>query len=112
MGFRSMLITEDIRIDAPEWFTCRYDFLNFYVQDGSKYFPISTKDEMKFYEEIDKTELFIDIQKLLKEQSIANLTAVLLHECGGITHITITQDSILSQETLGWKPVKEVEHSY
>jgi len=116
MGFRSTITTEDIRYEIPKWFVEKYSYLCFGSVENENgvvpSFPISSKREVKFYSSISEQEVFVDIQKILKEKDFDDLVVVLLHECGGITRVKITKDSITAKEPTEWKEVKSVEHNY
>jgi len=121
MGFRSNFITEDIGgIEVPRWFVEKYPNheLRHNIETDKYYFPIVQPWESKFYSPLAETEIFQDIQKILKEVPssfsgyLPDITLVLLHECGGITRVKITAESITGREPTDWKEVKEVEHSY
>lgn len=118
MGFRSNFITEDLGgIEVPTWFTQKYP--NHYCwrnnETGRYFFPIMQPWESKFYSPLEETEIFQDIQKILKERAEKypeQVVLVLLHECGGITLVCITRESITGREPLEWKEVESVEHDY
>ena len=113
MGFRSTLVSEDFGQVAPDWFIEKYDWLSFSSWNGKTCIGISSVNERKFYAEFENTELFIDLQRVLKELKMKSVyTVVLLHECGGITLVKISQDEIYGREPLTWKEVKGVEHDY
>lgn len=111
MGFRSVLITEDNGMKVPQWFVDKHGGLRpSPLQEGTT--PISSICESKFYDNFLIDERIADMQKILIEEDRSSMIAVLLHECGGITRIKITKDSITSSEPTGWKSVEGVEHSY
>lgn len=119
MGFRSNFITEDMRgVEVPRWFVEKYpDHRPWHNAETDKYyFPIVQPWESKFYRRLDETEVFKDIQKILQEHPDKNWSAeialILLHECGGITRVKITRDSITGREPTAWKEVENVEHDY
>ena len=115
MGFRSNFITEHIAgVKVPDWFVEKYP--NHFVYKNSEdknSFPIIQPYETKFYSKLDETEIFTDIQKVLVEEDYEGImTLILLHECGGITKVKITQETITGMEPTKWKKVQSVEHSY
>lgn len=125
MGFRSTMISEDYHREIPEWFVSKWDNIHCHIRipidafgnptnEGRPYFsfPISTLKERKFYAEFEREELFLDIQKVLKELKIKNICVVLLHECGGITKVVISEDKIEGMEPIEWKKVESVTHDY
>lgn len=120
MGFRSTITTEDLGYKIPKWFVEKYPYLSFgitidnidNVDKEFPSFPISSKCETKFYDKVSEQEVFTDIQKILKEQDIEELIVVLLHECGGITRVKITKNTITAREPIEWKEVDVVEHNY
>ena len=121
MGFRSNFITEDMRgIEVPRWFVEKYpNHRPWHNSETDRYyFPIVQPWESKFYSRLDETEIFKDIQKILTETlpfysgHKPKITLILLHECGGITRVEITTESITGREPIEWKEVKNVEHDY
>ena len=115
MGFRSNFISEDIRgIEVPRWFIEKYpDHTIWHNHErGTYHFPIAQLWESKFYKKFTDTEIFQDIQKVIKETAIDDIIIILLHECGGITRVKITADSITGREPTAWKEVDHVEHDY
>jgi len=118
MGFRSTLTTEHYWWEIPEWFTEKHgDMFNFGAltsKDGKTVpsFPIGSRTEKKYYSLLNEEEIFVDIQKLVREYGLTEIVAVLLHECGGITRVAISQDKIRGSEPTGWKEVQAVEHDY
>lgn len=113
MGFRSNFITEDKGgAKVPQWFAQKYP--QCYITNGDT-FPIIQPIESKFYDNISDTDIFLDIQKVLQEDEnewVVDVVLILLHECGGITRVKISTDSISASEPTGWKPVARVEHDY
>lgn len=109
MGFRSTLITESFAAkEVPSWFTKKYPHL----VSSNGVFPISSKFEAKFYGMLESEETFIDLQKIIVSVGLKKLIVVLLHECGGITRVKITHNTITADEPTEWKKVDEVEHYY
>ena len=83
------------------------------MNDGEIYFGIALLYEIKFYGSIVDNEIFLDIKKLMIDQNDSHrITIILLHECGGITKISITKESIEAYEPTKWKKVEFVEHGY
>ena len=117
MGFRSTMTTEGFSgIEIPQWFKDKHDWFNYGAQyrnpNSPDVFPITLKGESKFYDKFSEDERLLDIQKIIKEAEVKDISVVLLHECGGITLIKITKDSITAREPLTWKEVEKVEHNY
>jgi hypothetical protein len=114
MGFRSKMMTEDMRgIKVPDWFISKHPTLNYGWESYWPVMSLSSRFERKFYDIIKDTELFTDIQKVLVENNFTStLSVVLLHECGGITLVLINHESIRAREPLTWKEVENVEHDY
>lgn len=112
MGFRSTLMGGNYWIAAPEWFVQKYPDLYFSQRGEKPCLSFAYLEERKFYAPFNEMELMIDIQKVLKELDISSMTLVLLHECDGITKITITPTSIIGMEPTQWKKVDQVEHDY
>ena len=119
MGFRSNFITEDMHYEVPQWFCDKYpDHWIWRNHEGKAFTPIAQPYESKFYNSLNDTEIFQDIQKVLVEQKELNgdsdpgLVLILIHECGGITRVTITPTSISGREPVGWKDVESVGHDY
>jgi hypothetical protein len=114
MGFRSNFITEMSYNEIPNWYREKYPDYTFHInkKTGKNVFPIAQLWESKFYDPIETDERFLDIQKVIKELNMTDIVIILLHECGGITRVKITHDSITAREPIDWKDVKEVEHSY
>ena len=117
MGFRSNFITEYMPgIEVPEWFVEKYPDRYVHGEAGKHTFPIIQVWESKFYDLFNETEILKDIQKVLQERADKNwkpkIVLVLLHECGGITRVEITDDSIRGNEPTEWKEVEAVEHDY
>lgn len=118
MGFRSNFITEYMAgILVPEWFVEKYPDLYVHKDcEGNRCLPIIQAWESKFYSALAETEIFQDIQRILGETENKNwkpkVILVLLHECGGITRVEITEDSIRGNEPTEWKKVDRVEHQY
>lgn len=113
MGFRSNFIMGYTPVAVPKWFIDKYDDFEYFEDDGIKSFPIALLGERKFYVHLKDTEIFIDIQKvLLESKDDCEIIVVLLHECGGITRVSITKDEITGQEPTKWNMVEAVEHNY
>ena len=115
MGFRSTFITEDIAITWPEWFKGKYKFIHFPAKCGC----ISSKFEVKLYCGVEE-ELFLDIQKVVfdanSDLGVENFIIVILHECGGISRVQISKESIRMTEPpmsiKEWAEVVSTQHSY
>jgi hypothetical protein len=117
MGFRSYLFTEEPGYDVqvPAWFLEKWKSLIAVNNKGGKgFFPVASKFETKFYQEFDRDERFLDLQKILQGENDPDieLRVILLHECGGITKVLITPTSILSNEPVEWSNTASVTHSY
>lgn len=114
MGFRSNFITEDLYGIIPQWFLDKYPNYTYHTYEDKKSFPLAQLYETKFYSDVNETEKFLDIQKVLKEGKDMpdDIIVILLHECGGITRVTITKDAITAREPVNWKDVENVTHSY
>lgn len=116
MGFRSTITTEHFGHTVPDWFVEKWPWLQFGTShDGNNTTPkllITSRREAKFYSEFRNEELLKDVQKVLKEVDVKKLVAVLLHECGGVTRIEITQNDIRGSEPTGWREVEGVTHDY
>lgn len=113
MGFRSNFITEDRRAPLPNWFIEKYPTYSYRTsEDGVKSFGIAQTWESKFYNDLKEDDRFLDIQKVLKEIDLEEIVLILLHECGGITRVHITHNSITGREPTEWKEVENVEHNY
>ena len=124
MGFRSTIVSEHLRLSLPDWFVDKWKDLYHFNNsigvdwDGKKHIslPISSIVERKYYDSFSVTELFIDIQTVLKEDTISGINKpihiVLLHECGGLSVVDITKDNITGREPTGWKSVDHVTHDY
>ncbi len=116
MGFRSTLITQHYRgIKVPDWYTEKHNYLVALGRDneGNKTFPIASISEAKYYSDFNTDERFLDIQKILKENDVSfGMDIVLLHECGGVTHILVSATEITANEPSSWNDVQEVNHDY
>lgn len=117
MGFRTTMTTEGFSgVEIPEWFKEKYDWFNYGSQYGNEnspaVFPISLKGESKFYHALAEDERLLDIQKVITDAGVKEITVVLLHECGGITLVKISQDKIYGREPETWREVEAVEHDY
>lgn len=116
MGFRSNFITEDMRgIEVPRWFNEKYPQHYCWRNNntGQYFFPIMQPWESKFYSALAETEIFLDIQRILRESdSTIDIVLILLHECGGITRVKITKEKITGREPTEWKEVESVTHDY
>lgn len=122
MGFRSVMMTEDIGgIEVPQWFLDKYPYFdchqwvgeNMPSMAGKKTLPVWSKFETKWYGVLKEDERLVDIQKILVENLYeGKLSVVLLHECGGITLVFVSQDKIEAREPEEWKDVDSVEHNY
>lgn len=116
MGFRSNFITEHLPgIEVPDWFVEKYQdwSMQYSTYSNKKCFSIALLSERKFYDKLENTDVFKDIQKILIElNKDYALPLILLHECGGITKVHITQKRIIGMEPTAWKTVERVEHDY
>ena len=114
MGFRSVMISEDMPLEITPEFIEKYPYIRFSTTlDGKPTMAMSINCERKFYEAFINTELFIDLQKLLQKQDVLDdFELILFHECGGITKVVIKKDSIYGLEPTGWNKVESVEHDY
>lgn len=113
MGFRSNFIAGISGYTVSEWFKEKYPNWTFHGEEGSQR-CFAQLFETKFYSKFAEDERFIDIQKMLKESDWGGdeIVIVLLHECGGITRVSVKRDSITAQEPEMWKKVEGVEHDY
>lgn len=113
MGFRSKVMAEDWGLDAPKWFLEKYaDTFHFLEYEGSRCISFASKTARKYYSALEEEEQFKDIQRVLIEAGVdRTLHVVMLHECGGITLVFITKESITAREPREWKSVSFVEHS-
>jgi hypothetical protein len=113
MGFRSNFIAEVSGYDIPLWFKEKYPNWKF-IGDSESQNCFAQLFESKFYDNFAEDERFLDVQKMLREQNWTGerITIILLHECGGITKVSISRYSILAKEPTAWKPVNAVEHNY
>lgn len=117
MGFRSTITTEHFGMKMPGWFVEKYPNFQFGGSNGmekndSPHLLITSRGEEKFYRVFATDERFLDIQRVLREVEVKEIVAVLLHECGGITRIQISQDKIEGSEPISWKKVGGVTHDY
>lgn len=116
MGFRTVMMTADRPgVEVPAEFFEKYDFLQGVKNEetGKFYLPLASTVERKFYNSFENTQVFKDIQELLKKQEYKySITVILLHECEGITKVEIHEDKIVGMEPTAWKKVKQVEHDY
>lgn len=114
MGFRSKMMTEEFQgIQVPDWFISKHPRLHYGWDWYKPTLSISSRSERKFYSAFKDEELFTDLQKVLVEaEYTGTLSVVLLHECGGITLLFITQTSIQGREPTAWKEVEQVGHDY
>lgn len=105
MGFRSMIVTEDIAMEWPEWFRDKYKCFNYPNGKGA----ITSKFEIKVY----RPELFEDIQQALIQQDyLDKIVVIAFHECTGITRIEIGKESIRYAEPAEWREEDWIMHSY
>lgn len=102
------------QLKIPKEFLEKYPYIRaFKSEDGGYFLPISLDREIKFYDDFSKTDIFLDIQKLLIEQKLNHkIDFVLLHECGGITKVEVSKDLIVGIEPTDWRRVEKVEHDY
>ncbi len=114
MGFRSKMMTEEYSgMQIPQWFIEKHPTLHYGWSTWKPIMSLSSRSERKFYGRFKEEDIFIDIQKVLVENEYnGTLSVVLLHECGGITLVLISQTKILGREPLTWKEVEEVTHNY
>lgn len=110
MGFRSTMITDHAQYgwETPEWFREKYPWLN------AERFPLSSKAEVKFYSCVAQEPVFVDMQKLLRERENPpdEIIAALVHECGGITRVKITKESITAKIPTEWEDKEDTGHDY
>ena len=116
MGFRTTITSEDLGgIKLPKWFITKWrKCFNFGTGSQfrlSNHLLITSKFETKMYDGKDE-EIFLDIQKLVRENNLTNFIVVMLHECGGITRVQIEKDKIRMSEPESWREVEQVEHDY
>jgi len=115
MGFRTMAMTADYRIELPEWFIEKHTDMNHATSgEGKPSLPLTSKFERKFYASKDD-ELFTDLQKVIAADKWWNdkdLEIVLFHECDGITKVRITASTIQMFEPQKWEEVDHITHSY
>jgi hypothetical protein len=113
MGFRSNFIASVSGYTIPDWFKEKYPTWQFHGNTESQN-CFAQLFESKFYDWIKEDERFLDVQKMLQEQGWGGdeIIIILLHECGGITRVSITRDSITAQEPTKWEEVKAVTHDY
>lgn len=114
MGFRSKMMTENFQgIELPTWFISKYPQYHYSWNTYKPLLSISSRSERKFYRPFREEELFQDLQKVLIEVELRSvLSVVLLHECGGITLVFVSQEKIYAREPISWKEVEAVEHDY
>lgn len=114
------MTTSCINLKIPQWFIDKYPYLvtrNMEECDLSfQTFPISTHHEIKFYDDWNKNDIFVDIQRIMKEYNYGyspdEIDVVLLHECGGVSRISISKESIIGTEPVVWKKTESSEHGY
>lgn len=113
MGFRSNFIAEISGYTIPEWFKEKYPTWVFHGNADSQN-CLAQLFESKFYGKFTEDERFLDVQKMLQEQKWGGdeIVIILLHECGGITRVSVKRDSITAQEPIEWDNVESVEHDY
>ncbi|MEV0544386.1 hypothetical protein [Nocardia salmonicida] len=112
MGFRTVVISEDLPYALPTWLIEAHPELHFGNHgDGSSRLPIASRFERKFYDSKDD-QLFLDLQRVLNETPSwsHNVELILFHECGGITKVLVTRDQIRMAEPTGWSEVDEIDH--
>lgn len=120
MGFRSTLITDDSALRVPKWFTDKHTYLvpigRLAEGDTEPRLPIASTAEAKYYSDFASDERFLDLQRICREQTQfsfdVDIEIILLHECGGITKVIVSKDSIMANEPTRWKNVDGVEHHY
>ena len=95
MGFRSTFVSQDYHKLWPQWFIDRWKE---YVYFDSVTGIIASSMEAKTYVTWYKLEQ--DIQKTVTDSPFI---LVYLHECGGITHVTITKDDIKYHEPISYE---------
>lgn len=110
MGFRSVFMTADNAVHWPSWFVQKYqDVIEFsFSRKGIFYSPT----DIKLYRE-DLVDLPEDIRKAIdwdKHDYMKELLIVILHECGGVTRLHITRDSIRWSEPTEWEEVEGITH--
>ena len=108
MGFRSTFTSEDKNILWPDWFVTKYrGLIHFHPENRG---PISSVHEAKTY--MTWESLPEDIQRVMQQSRVDDLTIVYLHECGGITRCEIHNDQILWNEPSAWETTEGVTHHY
>lgn len=113
MGFRTTMTTEHIYLKIPQEFLDKYPYVRARTIDkGEVTLPLSLDHEIKFYDDFEETEIFKDLQKLIVEQDVKELSLVLFHECEGMTKVVITHTEIFGLEPTAFKKVERVEHDY
>ncbi|WP_024802639.1 hypothetical protein [Nocardia sp. BMG51109] len=114
MGFRTVVVSEDIYLALPQWFTTKHTDLHFgALLDGTtSSFPLASHCERKFYKS-KKDALFVDLRRVLVEAEYQHtVELVLLHECGGVTKVSVHRDGIRMFEPTAWREVEQISHSY
>jgi hypothetical protein len=108
MGFRSSWTMQHYDVNWSQKFQDKYrDSINF--NDTC----ISPKFEAKACSAWEN--LITDIQAevfLNNSLPLENIIFVWLHECGGITRVQISKDSILYSEPNDWRTSDGIEHDY
>lgn len=111
-GFHSTFVTDDAGLLWPEWFRSKYKgVVNF--PSGSGRGPISSCRESAVSDRWE--ELHTDIQTVLtcaSNQRHKITFLVYVHECGGITKCSISDNEIKWSEPSAWKRTNGVEHDY
>jgi len=116
MGFRSTLTSGDLGgVNLPKWFIDKYKdnyYFGIKTRMASKnHLFISSKFESKYYSGKEE-DVFLDLQRVIKEIDISKFVLVLLHECGGITRVQVEKNKIFLSEPTDWKEIEEITHNY
>lgn len=116
MGFRSMVVSSDYPIHWPGWFAEKYASTLHVPVSG----PLSSRHEHKVYGAW--SDLAADVQKAIDWNDHSPQRArfdlpfrlCFFHECGGVTVVKITRDTITYSEPESgeWQVVEAPTHSY
>ena len=100
-------------IEVPSWFLSKYPQYHYSWNSYKPLLSIASRTERKFYSSFKEEDLFLDLQRVLVEVEYGStLSVVLLHECGGISLVLVSQGKIVGREPATWKEVEGVEHNY
>jgi hypothetical protein len=118
MGFRSTFVTEHTVLHFPPWFVEKWGRHVHFGDDHG--LPLASKYEAKCYDTWGGLEE--DIARALAERhaadagqmlaSIERVVLVWLHECGGLTRVEITANSVRYNEPATWREEDAPMHSY